>query len=160
MIALSTPLSQARLIALAVPAALLAGAYGFQYIGGLFPCELCWWQRYGHFAALALALLSFAAPRHRLPVILAGLGLAASALVGAYHAGIEYKWWQGFTACTSAVKFGGGDPLAAIMAAPTVRCDDVQWSLFGISMAGYNFLVSGAAALAVFALAGRARKGA
>jgi disulfide bond formation protein DsbB len=142
----------ARVIALAVPAALLAGAYGFQYLGGLFPCEMCWWQRYAHFAALAFAGIAVLAPRSRTPVVLAGLALAVSALIGAYHAGIEYRWWQGFTACTSAVRFDGGDPLAAIMAAPNVRCDEVQWSLFGISMAGYNFLVSGAAAIVVLVL--------
>jgi len=152
---LAPSLSRARLIALAVPAALLAGAYAFQYLGGLFPCQMCWWQRYALFTALAFAVLSLLAPRHRAPVLLAGLGLAASALLGGYHAGVEYKWWQGLTECTSAVKFGQGSALDAIMAAPTVRCDDVQWSLLGISMAGYNFLISGASALAVFVLAGR-----
>jgi disulfide bond formation protein DsbB len=152
---MANPLSTARTLALVTPLALLGGAYAFQYWGGLFPCELCWWQRYGHFAALALAAVSFGAPRNRTLVQLAGLALAVSALIGAYHSGIEYRWWQGFTACTSAVKFGGGDPLDAIMAAPNVRCDEVQWKLFGISLAGYNFLVSGAAALAVMALASR-----
>jgi len=143
---LASPLIQARVIALAIPAALLGGAYAFQYLGGLYPCEMCWWQRYALFAALAFAGLSFAAPRHR--------ALVASSLIGAYHAGVEYKWWEGFTTCSSLVQFEpGADPLAAIMAAPKVRCDEVQWSLFGISMAGYNFLISGAAALAVFAFA-------
>ena len=136
------PLRQARLIALLVPLALLGGAYGSQIWGGLFPCEMCWWQRYGHFAALGLAAL----------VVLAGLAIASSSLIGAYHAGVEYGWWQGLTACTSAVKFGSGDALQAIMDAPLVRCDVVQWKLFGISLAGYNFLASGAAVLAIFAL--------
>ena len=152
------PLTSARAIALATPIALLGGALAFQFWGGLFPCELCWWQRYGHIAALAFALLSLLAPRNRALLVFAGLGLAASALVGAYHAGVEYRWWQGFTACTSAVKFGSGDPLDAIMAAPNVRCDEVQWQLFGISLAGYNFLASGAAALAVFGLVARAKQ--
>lgn len=148
----------ARLLALLVPAALLGGAYLSQYGFGLYPCEMCWWQRYAHFAALAFAAIALLAPRSRTPVVLAGVALAVSALIGAYHAGVEYRWWTGFTACTSAVKFDGGDPLAAIMAAPNVRCDEVQWSLFGISMAGYNFLVSGMAAAVVLALA--LRKGA
>ena len=87
------------------------------------------------------------------------LALATASLLGAYHAGVEYHWWTGITECTSAVKFAaGGDPLAAIMAAPAVRCDEVQWKLFGISMAGYNFLISGAAAAAVLALLAKARK--
>ena len=150
----------ARSIALAVPLALLAGAYGFQYIGGLIPCEMCWWQRYAHFAALGFAVLAFVLPAKKLMTALAGLGIAASAAIGAYHAGVEYGWWKGLTECTSVVKFGseGGDPLAAIMAAPLIRCDVVQWKMLGISMAGYNFLVSGVAALAVFALLARGGK--
>jgi len=150
----SAPLATARIIALVTPLALLAGVYSFQYWGGLFPCEMCWWQRYGQFAALAFALAGFVVPRSRALVVLAGLGLASSALIGAFHAGVEYRWWQGFTECTSAVKFGAGiNPLDAIMAAPKVRCDEVQWQLFGISLAGYNFLVSGAAAVVVLVLA-------
>ena len=150
---------RARALATLVPASLLAGAYAFQYVGGLFPCEMCWWQRYAHFAALALALLGWLAPARRWPVALAGCALAVAGLLGLYHAGVEYHWWTGITECTSAVKFAaGGDPLAAIMAAPTVRCDEVQWKLFGISMAGYNFLISGAAAAMVLALLAKARK--
>ena len=155
---LASPLATARLIAFGTPLALLGGAYAFQFWGGLFPCEMCWWQRYGHFAALALAVLSLLVPTSRLPVMLAGVALGVAGLIGGYHAGVEYHWWEGFTACTSAVKFGSGDPLAAIMAAPNIRCDEVQWQLFGISLAGYNFLVSGAAALAVLVLAGRSNK--
>lgn len=151
-------LKQARLIAVAVPLALLGGAYVSQYVGGLFPCEMCWWQRYGHFAGLGFGLLALVLPKSRALLVLAGLGIASSALIGAYHAGIEYGWWQGLTACTSAVKFDGEDALAAIMAAPLVRCDVVQWQLFGISLAGYNFLVSGAAALGIFALVAKGRK--
>ena len=151
-------LRMARMIAFLVPLVLLAAVYASQFWGGLYPCEMCWWQRYGHFAALALAVLSFGLPKSRLPVVLAGLGIASSSLIGAYHAGVEYGWWQGLTACTSAVKFGGGDPLTAIMAAPLVRCDVVQWQLFGISLAGYNFLVSGAAALVVLVLATREKR--
>jgi len=143
----------ARWIALLVPAALLGGAYAFQYLGGLFPCEMCWWQRYALFAALAFAVLALLIRGGRWLVLLAALAIAASAAIGGYHAGVEYHWWEGFTACTSNVAFDKGDPLAAIMAAPSVRCDEVQWKLLGISMAGYNFLISGAAAVCVFMLA-------
>jgi disulfide bond formation protein DsbB len=115
---------------------------------------MCWWQRYAHIAALAFGLLALAVKGQTRVVLvaLAGLGIAASAAIAGYHAGIEYGWWHGVTACTSNVKFGGGDPLAAIMAAPTVRCDEVQWKLAGISLAGFNFLISGVAALVIFAL--------
>lgn len=153
---LGAGLNRANLVALAVPLALLGGAYGFQYIGGLVPCEMCWWQRYAHFAALGLAVAALVLPVKRLFVTLSGLALAAAAGIGGYHAGVEYGWWKGLTECTTTVSFSnGGDPLAAIMAAPVIRCDVVQWKLMGISMAGYDFLISGAAALAVFALMAR-----
>ena len=150
-------LTQARALALVLPAAMLAGAVGFQHFWGLLPCEMCWWQRYAHMAALAFAVLAFVLPGKRALVGLAALGLAVSAGIGAYHAGVEYGWWQGVTECTNSTHFGGKDALEAIMSAPVIRCDVVQWKLFGISMAGYNFLVSGAGALAVLALL---RKGA
>lgn len=146
-------MKQARLLALLVPLALLLGAYGFQYVGGLYPCEMCWWQRYAHFAALALGVLAFLAPRRAI-IALSALAIAVAAIVGGFHAGVEYGWWKGLTECTTMVNFGasGADPLAAIMNAPLIRCDVVQWKMFGISMAGYNFLISGAAALAIAAL--------
>lgn len=158
---LAGPLGRATIIAVVVPLALLAGAWSFQIWGGLFPCEMCWWQRYGHIAALGfavLALLVSGRPARRLLVTLAGVGIASSALIAGYHAGIEYGWWQGVTACTSLVKFGGSDPLAAIMNSPAVRCDEVQWQVAGISLAGFNFLISGVAAAVIFGLVGKAAK--
>jgi len=143
----------AQRLALAVPALLLGGAYVGEYAFGLWPCEMCWWQRYAHFAALALALLSTVVAPRRVLVGLAGLAILVAGLTGAYHAGVEYGWWEGFTACSNfAVTPEGGNALDAIMNAPLVRCDEVQWSLFGISLAGWNFLVSTASALWIFAL--------
>ena len=141
----------ARGLALAVPAALLGGAYLGQYAFHLVPCEMCWWQRYAHFAALALALLAWLRPSTQLLTWLAALAILVGGLLGLYHAGVEYGWWQGFTACTSEVKLGD-DPLSAILNAPMIRCDQVQWSLAGISLAGFNFLISVPAALLIFAL--------
>lgn len=143
--------TRARLLALATPAFLLGGAYISQYGFGLYPCEMCWWQRYPHFAALALAALAFVRPSRAL-VALAALALLSSGLIGAFHAGVEYGWWEGLTACSTNPAASGGNALDAIMNAPIVRCDVAPWSLFGISLAGYNFLVSTAAALAIFAL--------
>ncbi len=160
MAAPTDPLRPAIAIAIVVPLALLAGAWSFQIWGGLFPCEMCWWQRYGHIAALVcgvLALLVTGQARRAL-VMLAGLGIASSALIAGYHAGIEYGWWHGVTACTSLVKFGGGDPLAAIMNSPAVRCDEVQWQMAGISLAGFNFMISGLSAVAIFVLVGKAAR--
>lgn len=142
----------AQRLALAVPAALLAGAYVGQYGFDLYPCEMCWWQRYPHFAALALALASFAAAPKRVLVTLAALALLASGLIGAFHAGVEYGWWEGITGCASAVPDRGGSALDNILAAPLVRCDAAPWTLMGISLAGFNFLFSTAAAITILRL--------
>ena len=152
-------LASARLLALAVPAALLGGAYVSQYGFGLFPCEMCWWQRYPHFAALALALIGFALPRARWPIALAAIAIGISGLIGLFHAGVEYKWWQGFTTCTSLVKLDGGNPLDAIMnKAPLISCDQPQWTMLGVSLAGFNFLFSVSGAALVLALLARSRR--
>ena len=142
-----TGLDKARLLALLVPAALLAGALGSQYIGGLHPCEMCHWQRWGHYAALAFALLSLmmrnSADRGRSFVWLAAIGILASGVVGAYHAGVEAGLFEGLTQCASSGASGStADILADIMRTPLVRCDQVQWSFLGISMAGWNAIVS------------------
>lgn len=141
-------------IAVAVPALALAGAYVAQYGFGLYPCEMCWWQRYAHFTALALALAALVAAPRRWPIGLAGVAIGGAALLAAYHAGVEYRWWPGITRCTSAVSFGPGqDPMAAIMAQPLVRCDVAQWEIGGVSLAGFDFLWSlGGLAALVWAL--------
>jgi disulfide bond formation protein DsbB len=151
-----TPLRLAKLISLAVPAALLAGAYGSQHIAGLAPCEMCFWQRYAHWAALAFGIIALAST-HRLPdrgrsfVWLAGLCILISGAIGGYHAGVEAGVFEGFTQCTSVAGGGatGDDLLAEIMRAPIVRCDEVQWALLGISMAGWNAILSTLAALVI-----------
>ena len=153
----SEPLRAARWLALLTPAALLGGAYVGQYGFGLFPCEMCWWQRYPHFVALALSLLAFVLPPKRLLVALAAAAIAVSGLIGGFHAGVEYHWWEGLTACTASPLAAGGDPLQAILNAPVVRCDVPQWTLFGISLAGWNFLFSLASALMIVLLLARAR---
>lgn len=142
-----TSLEQARLLALVVPAALLAGAYGFEIVGGLPPCEMCWWQRWAHMAALAFALVSFALRRMpdkgRSFVWLAALAIFVSGAIGAWHAGIEAGLLPGVTQC-AAMPAGGSaaELLGRIMAAPMVRCDEVPWSFLAISMAGWNAIVS------------------
>jgi disulfide bond formation protein DsbB len=148
-----TGLEKARALALLVPAVLLAGALGSQYLGGLHPCEMCHWQRWGHYAALASALLSFALrgqpDRGRSFVWLAALAILASGLVGGYHAGVELGVFEGFTQCTSTAGGSAADLLKDIMAAPLVRCDEVQFSFLGISMAGWNALISIGSALVI-----------
>lgn len=148
------PAPTAAWLALALPAILLGGAYVAQYGFDLYPCEMCWWQRYPHFAALGLAMLALLAQPQRVWVALAALAILASGLIGAFHAGVEYGWWEGITRCASAVT-PGADPLAAIYAAPLIRCDVAPWSMFGISLAGWNFLISTGGALAILGLSGR-----
>jgi disulfide bond formation protein DsbB len=144
------PLGLAKALALLVPAALLAGAFAFEYWGGLYPCEMCWWQRYAHMAALPFAVLALFTRPGRPFVWTAALAIAASGAIGFYHAGIELGWFEGFTQCTSAATGATTeDLLKAIMAAPMVRCDDIQWSWLGISMAGWNAILSLAAALGI-----------
>jgi disulfide bond formation protein DsbB len=148
----------AQRLALAVPALLLGGAYLSQYGFGLYPCEMCWWQRYAHFAALALAIASFLLPPRRGWVALAALAILISGAIGAAHAGVEYHWWDGFTPCSRPPGSGSGDPLADLLNAPLVRCDTAQWTLAGISLAGFNALISVASAVAIFVLLAKRRR--
>lgn len=158
--AMTGNLRAAYLAALAVPAALILAVYVAQYGFGLAPCDMCWWQRYPHFAAIALAIAALAARGTRLGaalVMLAALAIGVSGAIGAFHAGVEYGWWEGPTACSSTSL--GNDPLASIMNAPLIRCDTPAWTLFGVSLAGFNFLISTSSALLILALLGRQNEG-
>lgn len=146
----------AQRLAIAVPALLLGGAYISQFVFGLFPCEMCWWQRYPHFLALVLGLMAGFTPSaqiglKRTLIALAALAILSSGLIGAFHAGVEYDWWEGITGCATNVA-SGGNALDNIMNAPLVRCDVAPWSLLGISLAGWNFIISTGAACAILAL--------
>lgn len=148
----ATPqIAAARGLALAIPTLLIGGAYISEYGFGLYPCEMCWWQRYPHFAAILLALVAGVSDVTLPWIRLAAAAIFISGLIGLWHAGIEYGWWEGVTACTSMARTGG-DPLDAIMNAPLVRCDEVQWSLFGVSLAGWNFLFSTFGAITIMLL--------
>lgn len=147
-------LARARWIALLVPLALMAGALGSQYVGHLVPCEMCMWQRYPHYAAIVAAVLAMLLRRTSLSMpltLLSGVLVLTSGGIGAFHAGVEYKWWPGPQHCTGTVA-GGADFLKRLLAAPVVRCDEPQWTLFGVSLAGFNFLISTVGGLAVLAL--------
>ena len=147
----------ARLIALLLPLGLLGGALGSQYIGGLHPCEMCYWQRWPHGAAILLAALAFTgaagSTRSGVLTLLAAAAIAASGIIGVYHAGVELKIFEGMTTCTTT----GARTLEDIMRVPLVRCDQVQWSFLGISMAGWNAILSlaGAALILFLSLKGR-----
>ncbi|MDP6622827.1 MAG: disulfide bond formation protein B [Alphaproteobacteria bacterium] len=145
----------AALLVLAVVAILLA-ALGFQHLGGVAPCELCYYQRIAYATAGVLALLALLAGRRPVSgalLALAGLALLVNIGIAGYHVGVEQHWWAGTLGC-SGEQIGSAasvDELRAqIMAAPVERCDEVAWSLFGVSMAGYNMPLS--LGLGVFAL--------
>ena len=153
----------ARLIALLLPLALLGGALGSQYLGGLHPCEMCYWQRWPHGAAIVLAALAFTAPagstRSRTLTLLAALAIAISGVIGVYHAGVEAKIFEGFTTCTAMGKgLSTADLLKQISRAPLVRCDEVQFRFLGISMAGWNAILSLGGAALILILSLRAKR--
>jgi disulfide bond formation protein DsbB len=151
-----------RLIALLLPVVLLGGALGSQYLGGLHPCEMCYWQRWPHGAAILLAALAFTAPaetaRSQTLTLMAATAIAVSGAIGVYHAGVEARIFEGFTTCTALAQGGStADLLKQITHAPLVRCDQVQFRFLGVSMAGWNAILSlgGAALIAILTLKAR-----
>jgi disulfide bond formation protein DsbB len=143
----------AQRLALAIPALLLAGAYVSQYGFGLYPCEMCWWQRWPHFVALALAIAAYAMPPQRRPLVwLAAVAIMVSGLIGVFHAGVEYDFWEGITACAMPAADTSVDVMDAIFAQSTISCDIPAWTLAGISLAGFNAIFSIGGAITIFAL--------
>jgi disulfide bond formation protein DsbB len=132
---------------LAVSGGLLIGALGFQFLGDLPPCEMCYWQRYAHLAVLAFAALAIVRPGPG-AALLAIAAMLVSAALGGFHVGVEQGLWDGPTACSAPLRTGmsQAEILDTLMKAPLVRCDAVAWSFLGISMAGWNALMSASAA--------------
>jgi disulfide bond formation protein DsbB len=147
----ANPTLTAALAISAIAAATLAGAWFFELVLDIRPCPLCLEQRYAYYLAVPLALLvAFAASRDApRPVLLAGLALLAlaalaNAWLGGYHAGVEWKFWQGPTDCSGPIVDLGnaGTLLQRLDTVKVIRCDDVQWRFLGLSLAGYNVLIS------------------
>ena len=129
------------LLAAAGSAGLMIGALMFQYIGGMAPCQMCIWQRWPHVIAIVIGLIVLFKP-WRVLALLASVTVFIGAGIGVYHAGVEQKWWEGPSSCT-----GGGlssEINLLDLSAPVnlVMCDDIVWQMFGISMAGYNAIIS------------------
>lgn len=141
--------------------AALCIAWIAQYGFGLAPCELCYWQRYGYWVAIALGVVAILQPagttRRTVALWLLALAFLATAGIALFHVGVEQKWWQGLTTCTGASTAGmtPEEIEQAINNAPIVRCDEPAWTMFGISMAGYNLVY--ALLLALFTLRGALR---
>ncbi|MET0222064.1 MAG: disulfide bond formation protein B [Tardiphaga sp.] len=141
----------AALVVAVIAAATLAGAWFFQLVLDIKPCPLCLEQRYAYYLAIPLAVLVAIAAARDAPrgVVVAGLVLLAlaalgNAVLGGYHAGVEWKFWQGPTDCSGPiVDFGrAGSLLQQLDTVKVIRCDEVQFRFLGLSLAGYNVLIS------------------
>lgn len=141
----------------AASAGVLGAALIFQFGFGYQPCILCIWQRWPYVAVLVFAIVTVLFRRWQGVgdglLVASGLALLAGAGIAVYHVGVEQHLWAGTASCGSTAPIGtlSVDELRArLMATPITRCDEVQWSLFGVSMAGYNVVIS--LALAAYAL--------
>jgi disulfide bond formation protein DsbB len=156
------PLAAAAIIVALGAMATILGAWFFQYVLGYLPCELCLQQRIPYYVTIPLAVIVAAGALNGWPRQWLALGLAAIALVmlvgaglGIYHSGAEWKWWAGPTACGGTLGDLGsaGDLLSRVQTTRVIRCDEAAWRFLGLSLAGYNVLIS-------LALAGIAAMGA
>lgn len=147
----SAPALTASLAVTLIAAATIAGAWFFQLVLEILPCPLCLEQRYAYYLAIPLGALTALAARGGAPrpLLLAGLAILtlaalANAGLGAYHSGVEWGFWKGPTDCTGPVVNLGsaGDLLSRLDTVKVVRCDEVQWRFLGLSLAGYNVLIS------------------
>ena len=147
----ANPALTAALAITVIAAATLAGAWFFQLVLDILPCPLCLEQRYAYYLAVPLGALTALAAVRDAPraVILAGLAILAlvtlaNAGLGTYHAGVEWGFWKGPTECTGPVVDLGsaGNLLQRLDTVKVIRCDEVQWRFLGISLAGYNVLIS------------------
>jgi disulfide bond formation protein DsbB len=146
--AMTLSFRRAVLLVLAASVAVMGGALLFQYVGGLAPCELCLYERWPYDIAIVMALAILATARWRVAAIAGGallaLVFAASSALAFYHVGVEHHWFAGPTACTgSGAAAGSIDELRAqLMNRQPVQCDQPQWSLAGITLAGWNLVAS------------------
>jgi disulfide bond formation protein DsbB len=132
-----------------VGAATILGAWYFQYVLGLSPCPLCLEQRYAYYFAIPLAVMILMGERvgaSRKVLVAALIAIAAGMIwntaLGVYHSGIEWKWWSGPQECSSTLRNIGGDLLEQLQSINLVRCDEAAWRFLGLSLAGYNALIS------------------
>jgi disulfide bond formation protein DsbB len=147
----------------------IAGAWFFQLVIGLKPCPMCLEQRWPYYIGIPLALIVALAAWRRAPRTVVVIGLIALAALmlwgtgmGVYHAGVEWKFWPGPTECTGTPDFGGaGGLLNRLQTINITRCDEAAWRFLGLSLAGYNAIISLAltvvAAVGAWSAARRAR---
>ena len=167
--AMREPLTGAAIVIAIVAAAAILGAFLFQYGLGLQPCPLCLEQRIAYYVAIPLAaLVALAASGRSVPrgLLIAGLAIVALAMLanaglGIYHAGVEWKFWPGPADCSGPVTNLGraSDLIRQLQNVQVVRCDEAPWRFLGLSLAGYNVLISLALAAIAFWGIRRARRG-
>jgi len=147
----SRPAVAAAVLVAAGGAATILGAYYFQYVMGLQPCPLCLEQRIAYYVSIPLAAVVAIAAGRGAPrgAVTAGLGVIALAMlfnsgVALFHAGVEWKWWPGPQECSGPLTdlSAGGDLLSSLTNLTIVRCDEAAWRFLGLSLAGYNVLIS------------------
>src|SRR4051812_25280359 len=156
----SQPVGTAAVAIAAIGLAAILGAYFFQYVIGLPPCPLCLEQRIAYYVSIPLAamvLLGVSVGSSRKVLMLALSAIAVAMLwnagLGVYHSGVEWHWWPGPQDCSGAVPnfSAGGSLIEQMNKARVVRCDEAAWRFLGLSLAGYNVLISLAlAAIALF----------
>ncbi|WP_246664440.1 disulfide bond formation protein B [Tardiphaga sp. P9-11] len=164
----SNPALVAALAVGLIAMATLAGAWFFQLVLDIRPCPLCLEQRYAYYLTIPLAVLVAIAAAKDAPrglvvtgLMLLALAALANAVLGGYHAGVEWKFWQGPTDCSGPVVDLGkaGSLLERLDTVKVIRCDEVQWRFLGLSLAGYNVLISLAmAAIAIWGAGRTARR--
>ncbi|QIE53985.1 disulfide bond formation protein B [Pikeienuella piscinae] len=142
------------------PAAVLGAALFSQHVGGLLPCHMCIWQRWPHGVAMALALIAVLAGPGRAGgalLLLGAVSLVIGSGLGVFHAGVELGYWRGPSTCTGApvADLSPAELVEQLMQAPLIRCDDIAWSFLGVSMAGWNAVLSAGLAALTFAAARR-----
>ena len=150
-LARTRPVVAAAVLVAACGAATILGAYFFQYVLGLRPCPLCLEQRIAYYVSIPLAIVVAVAAGRDAPrgVVAAGLGVIALAMLfnsgfALFHAGVEWKWWPGPQECSGPLTdlSADGDLLSSLTNLTIVRCDEAAWRFLGLSLAGYNVLIS------------------
>jgi disulfide bond formation protein DsbB len=155
-----TPAVRASALVFVVAAATILTALAFEHLGGYAPCPLCLEQRYAYYFAVPVAALALIAARRdatpvaRILLALVAAAFIANAIAGIYHAGVEWKWWEGPATCAGgfALQWGEG----GVAETPVIRCDEASWRFLGLSFAGWNAAIS--AALAGIAAYGAAKR--
>ena len=135
---------QALLFSGLISFSLLASAISFEFFYDLVPCKLCIWQRWPHVIIVVVMLLGLSVPNKTWILLLISLSAIVTGIIGFYHTGIEQGWWSGPLGCSN--QFGSETDISnlttLLLETPVVKCDEIVWSLFNISMAGWNGIFS------------------